>query len=330
MTKSLFTTKDNWLYFSKTTAPVVNKYHSNGLHNSLTEALIAQAKCIYNDFKDRRVVISMSGGIDSQVAAFAFAKANLPVKYVYFHITFENRPEKERIYVDEFAKRYEVDLEIINYNFSKHEFKNFLIKEKWHPEASPGFQLFRKCYNDYLETYPDTLFVRAPASFYYLREGCVCSGVLKFPIYLLGYMYTYCPQHVCFEFYSTHLFEYYESLHRKNKLLQFHKQFQAKNLAYTELGFDLREKLATPDWFDDDFHKTFNRTSIDFASDLGDIFDLKDTANNILKYVYDYSNEQIASILRNRAVKKEKNSEKLKTLITNLYSFETDVDRYDL
>jgi len=331
MIKSLFITKDNWLYFpDAASAPIVNKYPLHGLHNSLTEASIAQAKYLYNDFKDRRIVICLSGGVDSQLAAFAFAKANLPVKYLYFNITLENRPEKERIYVDEFVNRYEIDLEIINYNFSKHELKNFLNREKYHPrEMTVGFRIFRKFFNDYIETYPDTLFVRSPVPFYYLREGGVCSGAVKFDTDWLDKIYTHCPEHVSFEFYTTHLYEYYESLHMKNKLLQFHKQFQPKNFAYTELGFDFREKTATPDWFDEDFHQPYRRTCIDFADDMS-LFHLKEIDKNILKYVYEYSDKEVESVLTKYTVKRRKNSEYFRRFYTTLYSFKTDVDRYDL
>ena len=331
MNETLITTKDNWLYFpDNMSSPIVNKYPIHEPYHSLSEAAIAQAKSIYNDYKDRRIVILVSGGLDSQLAAFAFSKANLPVKYLYFNVTLENRPEKERIYVDEFVKKHEIDLEIMSLNFSKMELKNFFINEKYHPrEMLAGFSIFRKLFKDYLETYSDTLFVRSTVPFYYLREGGTCFGTVQIGNDFLDKIPNYSPQHVSFEFYTTHLYEYYESLHRKNKLLQFQKKFQPKNFAYTELGFDLREKTATPDWFDNDFHQPSRRTRIDFADD-NSLYLLKDLDRNILKHIFDHSDNEADSIMTKYNVIRRKNSEYYKRYPTNLYSFDTDVWKYDL
>ena len=53
----------------------------------------------------------------------------------------------------------------------------------------------------------------------------------------------------------------------KTKFCNSMKRFQPKNLAYTELGFHLREKLGNCDWQTDSFHTYPHvRTSIDFAN----------------------------------------------------------------
>ena len=104
---NLWNTKNDWLaWYDIDDLPVVNNYSLNDDGSkSLSDALTTQARIIYEDFKDRDIVISMSGGIDSQQAAYGFANANLPVKYVYFKTSFNSRPEKEQFYVEEFAKK---------------------------------------------------------------------------------------------------------------------------------------------------------------------------------------------------------------------------------
>ena len=49
--------------------------------------------------------------------------------------------------------------------------------------------------------------------------------------------------------------------------MQFHKKFQPKHLAFTELGFPLREKIGQCDWFSESFHEPVKRTAINFADD---------------------------------------------------------------
>ena len=128
--------------------------------------------------------------------------------------------------------------------------------------------------------------------------------------------------------YSTHLYEYYEYLHRKDKILQFHKRFHPKNLAYTELGFHLREKLGNCNWHTNSFHTYPTMTSIDFANQRSFLAQQKDRRYWFLKEIFNYSNEQTDYL-----IKKFRTNEKLNYngfSYINLYSFETDVARYDL
>lgn len=340
MKNNLLNIKDDWLYIpSFNGSPVVNNYPIHGYSTSLSDALIAQAKCIYNDFKDRRIVISLSGGIDSHQVAYGFAKANLPVKYVYFNFTFENRPEKERIFIDEFAKKFDVDVDIIDYNFDKQSLKDFLLQTRYLLDvkfysSSVGLFLFKKSHSDYLEIYPDTMFVQGDQWFDFLRSGNVCYGSLNInPIYLQDAV-IFENSILTFQFYSTHLFEYFEYLHRKDKILQFHKKFQPKNLAYTELGFPLRQKIGICDWQTNDFHTSPTRTSIDFANESSFQMQLKDKRHWFLTEIFDYSDLQASAIitkLKNTNLKSDYGSYNYhSTRYINLYSFETDVDRYDL
>jgi len=327
MSDNFFNIKDDWLYIpSSKGTPVVNNYPIHGYSTSLSDALIAQVKCIYNDFKDRRIVISLSGGIDSHQVAYAFAKANLPVKYVHFNFTFENRPEKERIFIDEFAKKFNIDVDIIDYNFSKQSFKDFLVQIKY--LSNIGYHLLKKSHSDYLKIYPDAVFVQGNQWFDFLRNGNVCYGSLNLDPYYPQSSHIFDPSSLTFQLYSTHLFEYFEYLHRKDKILQFHEKFQPKNLAYTELGFHLREKLGNCDWQTDNFHTPHVRTSIDFAYEMSLRALEKDRRYWFLTEIFNYSNEQTDYL-----IKKFRTKEKLTyggISYVNVYSFETEVDRYDL
>ena len=335
MSNNIFNIKDDWLYIPSLKAyPTINIYPAHGYPTSLSDALIAQAKCIYNDFKDRRLAITLSGGVDSHQVAYGFAKANLPVKYVYFSFTYENRPEKERIFVDDFIKKFDVDVDVIEYNFTKQSFKEFLMQIK--SLSKIGYNLLKLSYSDYLKEYPDTMFVSGSLNiFYFLRNGNVCYGSLNLNPHWLEDSYPFENSILIFQLYSTHLFEYFEYLHRKDKIMQFHKKFQPKNLAFTELGFPLRQKLGNCDWQTDNFHTPLIRTSIDFAYEENLRALEKDRRHWFLTEIFNYSNDRadefISKKLRRRKLKCDDGLYYYdSTRYINLYSFETDVDRYDL
>ena len=322
---NLWNTKNDWLaWYNIDDLPVINNYSLNeDGSKSLSDALTTQARIIYEDFKDRDIVISMSGGIDSQQAAYGFANADLPVKYVYFKTSLNGRPEKEQFYVEEFARKYNIPITIIEHDYTIEEVKSLAKKYDFFRDkiTTAPWLMFDSLCKEYQDQNPNSIFVTGTILFAFLRDKNLCSGG---PLTDRGsYHEVVNPKlRIPFNFYSPHLWQYYEYVHRQEPLLQFHKRFQAKNLAFTELGFPLREKLGACDWFTNSFHEPESRTRIDFAKDKSM---LPNNRINFIKHFFGYSQAQARKL--NDTVSSTYTEEDIRI---SLYSFETDVDRYDL
>tara|TARA_Y100000389_G_scaffold204512_1_gene257560 strand:- start:2016 stop:2990 length:975 start_codon:yes stop_codon:yes gene_type:complete len=324
MINNLLKTKSNWLSWEGVSTELnVSNYplHSH-TPKSLSEALQLQAQEIFDDFKDYTLVCSLSGGIDSHQMAYGFAEAGLPVKYVYFKTSFMGRPEKELIFVEEFAAKYNLEVDIIETDFSVEDVRHLVTKHKYFADglATVACILFDPLYEKYIETNPNSLFILSTiAHFFYLRDKNTCFGKVITEQGFLNEI-AFKGYKIPFNFYSTHLWQYYEYLHKKDLIMQFHKKFQPKHLAFTELGFPLREKIGQCDWFSESFHEPVERTTINFANDK---VLLNNNKGNFLN-LFSYSSAKINNVIRRTSVIQKKE------VTTTLYSFETDVDRYDL
>jgi hypothetical protein len=325
MINNLWNTKNDWLAcYNLDEGPIVNNYtlHTD-CPRSLSDALTTQARVIYEDFKHRDIVISVSGGIDSQQAAYGFANANLPVKYVYFKTSLNGRPEKEQIYVEEFAKKYDIPITIIERDYTTDEVKSLVKKYGFlkNEIITAPWMMFDIVYKEYQDQNPNSIFVNATLIFAFLRDKNLCSGAILSDRGTFNEI-TDPKLRIPFNFYSSHLWQYYEYIHRQEPLLQFHKRFQPKNLAFTELGFPLREKVGVCEWFTDSFHEPASRTRIDFALAVSLVPNIR---INFLKHFFGYSETQARKLLS--TVDSTYTKEDIRV---DLYSFETDVDRYDL
>lgn len=327
---NIWNTKNDWLaLYDIDDLPVVNNYSLNDDGSkSLSNALTTQARIIYEDFKDRDIVISMSGGIDSQQAAYGFANANLPVKYVYFKTSFNSRPEKEQFYVEEFARKYNIPVNIIERNYTSEDVKDLVKKGNYFKDkiATAPLILFNSLYQEYISQNPNSIFVTSTMMFTFSRDKNLCSGGILTDRGTFNEVSKRTSnlklKIIPFNFYSSHLWEYYEYVHRQELVLQFHKRFQAKNLAYTELGFPLREKLGAFDWFTDSFHEPETKTRIDFANDRSM---LSSNKMNFLMHFWGHSHTQALKLYNTMSSHYTNDFVRF-----NLYSFETDVDKYDL
>lgn len=322
MTKNLLTTKDNWFSWEdKNKVPIVKHYplHTD-CPESLSHALQLQAKTIFDDFKNHTLVCSLSGGIDSQQMAYGFIKSNLPVKYVYFMCTLNNRPEKELIYVEEFGKKHNVKIDIIEKNFTKEELIDLTITSNFIRDGKigTGYMLFNPLYKDFLSKHPNHLFLNSTIDFNFFRDEKRCYGGPYVGFDVLNDMTM--VNTIPFNIYTTYLIQYYEYIHKNNRLMQFPKRFQPKHLAYTELGFDLREKIGQCDWFSESFHEPEERTRIDFAETRSMV---PSTRSNFLLHILNVDKKRALNL-------RKRNISDVRQTMIELYSFETDVDRYDL
>ena len=254
----------NWLDTSGETTKIIKYPSSQKIKDTLEETFKTQAEIIYSNFKNLTVFVS--GGIDSQVAALAFKKANIPVEYVYLDMKFEGTPNiTERFFAIEFAKKYDIPLKILDINYTKKQMLDTLHAENFFnlPFGYGSFlqSFFMKKYKNEHNKIPIT----GNIELCYIREGRKCKAIFTDPN--TGETTNFIKNgNISFYVFDPLIFQHYEHIHRNNEIYQYHLKFEPKNFAYNMLGFNFRKKI-----FSKEQHaKTKNDnnfTKINFGSD---------------------------------------------------------------
>lgn len=305
---------NNWIEI-KNYKMILNEYLDLKPFENLEQNLIHQSKYIYENFDN--LVISVSGGIDSQTAAYGFIKSKLPVKYLFLKIWFEGNYNKEDyFYTKEFCEENNIKFEVFEYEFTKEILEDLILKENYfNSPRGFGTLLQLHCFDKYKENNQKLNIVGAPGNFLFERNANICKGLM--PNFSNGVTTGWNEKNYISYFYYTPLiFRYYEKIHKKDRRLQYLNNYQPKNLAYTELGFPLRPKLHS--W--EQHHKTKdykNHTLIDIGNDKGPRMEMNKGAQHILLESLGYSKNFKENILRNKPHKKE---------YIELYSFKSDID----
>lgn len=251
----------DWLEF-KGNEMVVNDYKCNfdfiDLPN-LAYALEKQVTCIYEYFQGEKLTLLVSGGIDSQMMAYAFVKARIPCDFVHFDISFEGRKnEAELLFVKQFSLEFG-EVEIVPFDFSYQDVKLFAYEKDWLNTGCGAGHLLQLMAYEILEQKRTGYFVSSPGIFWTTPEGGFLSNFKT--TNMTGFDF---ERNIPFMYFSPHLIHYYEKVHRTNQVYRYYKRFEPKHLAFTELGMFLRPKLSGWECMHDADYSEFTR--LDFGN----------------------------------------------------------------
>lgn len=225
----------------------INEYPPrNAIRCNLGQAIGNQAGLIATHVENP--IIFVSGGIDSQAVAWGFsAFRNIDIKYVYICPVFIDKHgdkhicKEELFFAQTFARRYRINLEIVETVYDRNSLERFLIDRNfWETPTGAGtiFQL-PVIEREREIGYP----VTADGHFVFKREGNMCSGVFKKPGLGLSDGIKLENQ-ILFDFYAPYMFKFYQDRHERCEELQYHRKIEAKNLIYTDMGYTFRPKLS--------------------------------------------------------------------------------------
>lgn len=231
---------DNWIEFNGDQGKI-NHRKEYLVPDNLTEALVRQARIIYENHKD--ISVFVSGGIDSQMIAYAFKMAEIPVNYVFMKVHYNDRYNRQEYFLaDQFARQYNIALDCLEVTYDKQSFTKLLANYHY---FSRSMRLGSLIQCDVMSKYHKErgqLPVHGVGNFTYKREGTTCKGLIPNPN-TGSTDGTNDIEAIPFFFHSPQLLTYYESVHKSNKIIQWHQFYQPKNFAYTELGWTFRPKL---------------------------------------------------------------------------------------
>ena len=260
----------NWLEF-KGDEMVINDYlcqHDHMDSQNLEHALIRQAQCIYQHFQDDKLTLLVSGGIDSQMMAHGFLKANIPCDLIHFNITFEGRKnEAEFLFTEHFFLNNVFDADRLNFNqanfvhfnFTYQDVKLAAYEKDWlNTGCGAGHLLQLMAYEKFAQD-TNGYFVSSPGIFWTTPEGGFLSNFKT--TNMAGFDF---ERNIPFMYFSPHLIHYYEKVHRSHEVYQYYKRFEPKHLAFTELGMFLRPKLSGWECMHDADYSEFTR--LDFGN----------------------------------------------------------------
>lgn len=215
---------------------------------------------------DHKPLVFLSGGIDSQVMALAFLMIDSNATYIYIRPSLNKKyNETEYFYVKNFAKKYKIDLKIIELDFSIDSLKDFLIETNYfNSPVGTGTVFLLEGIERTKKIYEGTP-ITADGHFVFMRNGKVCSGSFKKPGLLLSEGIKVENQ-ILFDFYSSHMFAFYEFIHRNTPEYQWPSKMEAKNIFYNNLGLPLRPKMSS--WeFIDQYNDYSTLSTIDWSND---------------------------------------------------------------
>jgi hypothetical protein len=256
----------NWLTWpEKNEKTIINIYPMfDDYPESLKEALKLQAKYICDNYDN--LVIFFSGGVDSQQAAWAFREIGADVEYVFMMYIHEDKYNKEEFFfAKSFANKHNIEFQVETIDTSD-MLIDVIVQDFDYFECETGFGALLQQYGfkEYVQKNPKKNLVISYGNFLYKREGDVCYGMVPSPY--RGTTQGFChDEYIAFYFYTPIIFQYYEYLHRMDRELQYLKRYQPKNLAFTELGWNLRPKMNSWEQFSDDDYEDF--TMINFGDD---------------------------------------------------------------
>lgn len=319
----------NWLDFSPNKIDMIlNEYplKNHPIGNSLLDTMIMQADLIANTTDSEHLTLFMSGGIDSQMMAQAFvlAKIKKPIKYLFYKINYNGNYNKtELVYAKIFAKKYNIDLFVYEITVTDQQLLD-KIKSKEYITTKTGIaNLFLiEIEKKYKQQYPNELIVKATGNFTFFRENNKCFGLIPHPQTgtISG---TEHDTVVGFYYFSPLIFQHYEKLHRSEEELQYPTLYQAKNLAFTELGFYLRAKWYSTEQFYNYPFRTQDMTVLDFGDDHATNNEQRTILN--MKCMVGRDNKYKENILKLMAHRQSTLETKKKYF--KLYEFDTNVEK---
>ena len=298
---------DDWLQYDKQL--IIKKYEYQKTNDNYEQILIKQAKLIYEHHKNLTVFVS--GGINSQSAALAFHKANLPVKYVFFNLMYNNKKNQlEYLYFKDFIKKYNIDVEIIDKNYDKDSVFELLLEyDFFHNNINIGQLFHLDCLNNYNR---DTVPVLCYGDFYYKNHLEKSYGIFA-DISKDENSILFTKKNISFFYYSPLIFNFFQNKHIHDKELQYSSSYQPKNFAHTFLNFPLRTKQSSFEhlYNTDDLLKL---NMLDFGENIHALMTNEEIHKILLKRLLN-----LYSFTDNFAKKPRKNS------FINLYEFKTDI-----
>jgi len=240
----------------------INTYDDYECNDSYIEALMAQAKAI--DDTKKNLAMFISGGIDSQTKALGFIKAGIPIEFVTIKQTYEGKSnDLELFYTIQFCKKYNVDLTIYEVGFTKESLRQMVLEQDYlHSPIGSGFMFQADAIRKFTEETGKQV-VTGHGGFMMSREANICSGHFWKPD--KGLIETLDMDNtIIFDMYAPYVFKYYEMIHRREVEVQILKNYEGKNLAYTELGMPFRPKLHTWEFLSNEDYSKLN--TINFSN----------------------------------------------------------------
>ena len=239
------------------------------------DALVRQCKAIAEDVKP---AIFVSGGVDSHAAALGFKWADVDADFVHIKNSFNGHIcEVEWEYAKSFAKRYDIDLKVINMEYDKDSLRDFMIESEYFEDAKNSGSVFTSAGElKYMEKY-DGHPIGTDCHFKFENEGNIHRGIIKKPS-MVGGTCNHIAAHTGYEYdnwgapvilmpyYAPYLFQYFEMKHRTSPELRILNKIESKVLIYSELGLPLRPKLSSYEFLDleNDYRSL---STIDFSDD---------------------------------------------------------------
>ena len=244
----------------------INEYPNvNYTPTTLEDALVRQAKTIYNDLKP---AVFISGGIDSQAMALGFIQAELDVEYVYIRPSYYGSYNKQDyFFAEQFCKKHNINLKIIDLEFDKDSLKDFLFKHDFFNTITGSGTIFllegiRQYKGDGIPLTSDGHFIFDNTDNNEFYHHPKCRGKFKFdPAINMD-------NQILFIFYYNYILQYYEYMHRTTPEIQYLAKMEAKNLIYTQLGFPFRPKMSGWEFLHDDGDYS-SLSTIDWSNDHG-------------------------------------------------------------
>jgi hypothetical protein len=289
----------------------VNSYLECETPHNIHDALSLQAEAVDKAYSN--YVMFLSGGIDSHTKALGFILSGIYVEFVIIKHSYNNKHNNlEIFYAKQFCKKYNVKLTVFEVNYTKKDICALMLEHDFLHSTIGSGSLFQL---DGMRKYiAETGYkiVTSHTPFTFSRTDDTCSGYMYKPN--SGVLQYLDPNSVIvFDVHSPYLYKYYEYTHRTTPELQVLKQYEAKNLAYGELGLTLRPKLSGWEFLcEKDYSKL---STIDWSDDHSKSARLADGATTILKAL------NLPESLAKNKPKYKKADSKVK-----LYSFECELN----
>jgi len=268
---------NDWLMYDLPTKDMWVNHYPYEDYNPTTyqDALVRQCRAIAENVKP---AIFVSGGVDSHAAALGFKWADVDADFVHIKNSFNGHIcEVEWEFTKAFAKRYDIDLKVIDMEYDKDSLRDFMIESEYFEDGKGSGSVFTAAGNlKYMEKY-DGHPIGTDGHFRFENEGNIHRGIIKKPGMVLGAQ-NHIAAHTGYEYdnwgapvilmpyYAPYLFQYFEMKHRTSPELRILNQMESKVLIYSELGLPLRPKLSNWEFLDleNDYHSL---STIDFADD---------------------------------------------------------------
>ena len=314
--KNILMFHNNWITYDYKDLTVNEYPNKNFTPTTLEDALVRQAKSIFNDVKP---IVFLSGGIDSQAIALGFILAELEVEYVYIRLSFCNYyDQQDYFFATQFCKKHNINLKIIDLEFDKDSLRDFLLEQDYFNTPTGTGTIFLL---EGIRRYKgDGIPILGDGKLVFENINNKCKGIFKKPGLALSYGIKLENQ-ILFDFHYNYIFQYYEHIHRTTPEIQYLSKMEAKNLIYTKLGFPFRPKLSGWEFLDDTGDYS-SLSVIDWSNDHSEEARITRGINaivNKLDLSEKYTTKLINSVIKNKLKKQEIDNNNYITL----YEFDT-------